>query len=350
MNIALLCAPIYPVPPPLTGGTERVVVTLVRELRARGHQVTLFAPEDSTLDVDEHIHAGPSLYWFNQTPDPVPPGVPGALEAITLDQIAARADAFDVIHAHVDFAHAPALRDCRHKLLTTLHWRVDQLDRRLFWQYFDDLYCNAISHDQASRFSGRSCLDVVHHGLESDELIRDDRPRDGVVFLGRMTDQKGPDRAIDIAREAGLAIRLAGDIDPGNPDYFDTHVAPRLGSDAHYIGPVDTAGKQDLLGQAQALLMPIDWPEPFGLVMIEALACGTPVLAARRGAAAEIVIDGVNGFLYDDPRAAPALLPCCIELDPEHVRASFEDRFTATRMVDGYEALYTQIAGTDRQR
>ncbi|WP_423822955.1 glycosyltransferase family 4 protein [Salinisphaera sp. SPP-AMP-43] len=344
MNIALVCAPIYPVPPPLTGGTERVVMTLVRELRARGHHVTLFAPEDSTLEVDEHIHAGPSLYHINQQRELVPPGVPGALEAITLDQVAARADAFDVIHAHVDFAHAPALRRCRHKLLTTLHWRVDELDRGLFWRYFDDLHCNAISHDQAERFPGRSCLGVVHHGLETDELILDHQPRDGVAFLGRMTDQKGPDRAIDIAREAGLTIRLAGDIDPGNPGYFDQHVAPRLGPDARHIGAVDTPGKQHLLGTAQALLMPIDWPEPFGLVMIEALACGTPVLAARRGAAAEIVSHGVNGYLYDDPNEAPALLARCTELDPRRVRRSFEARFTADRMVDGYEALYAQIA------
>lgn len=347
LHIALVCAPIYPVPPPDTGGTERVVTALVRELRSRGHRVTLFAAEDSTLEVDELVSPGPSLYALQRSRSDVAPGVPPALEAIMLDQLAARADDFDIIHAHVDFAHAPALRAHRDKLLTTLHWRVDQLDRAFFWSYFDDLAANAISHDQLSRFPGRRCLGVVHHGLDPNELMLEDRPREGAAFLGRMTDQKGPDRAIRIARRAGWSIRLAGDIDAGNPDYHARYVVPALGDDAVYLGPVDTPGKQALLAGAEALIMPIDWPEPFGLVMIEALACGTPVLAARQGAAAEIVIDGVNGFLYDDEADAPALLARCRQLDPAEVRATFEARFTAAQMTDGYEALYARLLGVD---
>lgn len=343
MHIALVAAPIYPVPPADTGGSERVVAALAHGLKVRGHRITLFAAAESSLAVDEHISPGPSLHALRQSHGATPPGVPAALEAIQLDQLAEHADRFDIIHSHLDFHHAPALRAHRHKVVTTLHWRVDQLDRALFWSYFSDLAAVAISEDQRASFPGTRCLGVVPHGLEKQALIRHDGARDGAVFLGRMTDQKRPDAAIEIARAAGWPIRLGGDIDVGNPTYFEQRVQPLLGTDATHVGPVSQNDKQAFLGGAAALIMPIDWPEPFGLVMIEALACGTPVLAARRGAAPEIVEHGVNGFIYDDPAQAPALLERCRALDPARVRASFDARFTAAHMAAGYERVYRRL-------
>ena len=339
MRIAQLCPLFVPVPPEGAGGTERVVADLTHALIARGHEVEVFAASGSSVPGLRDMGAPIS------TLTGAPPGLPGAREAVMLDRVAAEAERFDVIHCHTEFAHAAVLREHAQRTLTTVHWRMDEADRQTFFSGFPGLPVAAISAAQANDYAGRNLRGVVHHGLPKDRYTVGAGQGGYAAFVGRMTDQKRPDAAIRIARGAGLACRLAGGVDIGNPRYFDEAVRPLLSEDAVHVGTVDDAGKQSLLGNAVALLMPIDWPEPFGLVMIEAMACGTPVVAMRRGAAPEIVEDGVSGFLVDTEEEATAALRRVGTLDRARVRAAFEARFTAVRMAAGYEAIYEGLAG-----
>lgn len=339
MRIAQVSPLVSRVPPPVQGGTERVVHDLVEALVRRGHDVTLFASSGSRTSATL-VDMGAA-----QADDP---GSPRSLlqvrEAIMLDRVAAMADQFDAIHCHTEFFHAAALRRLHAKLVTTVHWRADQADRQRFFAHFDELRLVALSASQAAAMPAGNLFGIVPHGIHEGRYALDEAPGDHCAFLGRMTDQKRPDRAMDIARDAGLTLLLGGDRDAGNPTYFDERVAPRLDARVRYVGPVAETDKQRFLGSARALLFPIDWPEPFGLVMIEAMACGTPVVAWRNGSAAEVVDDGVTGFVVDDhPSAVRALRRAC-ELDRARVRRRFEERFTAERMALDHEALYARLA------
>jgi len=311
-------------------------------LRSLGVHVTLFAPSDSATDlplVGDH----PSLFALEQRFGRVAPGVPAALDALQLEALRLRLGDFDIIHCHGEFAHAALLGQRRRHSLTTVHWRVDELDRALFFAGFPDLPVAAISAAQEAAIPAANRAGVVHHGIDRDRYALRAEPDAFVAFVGRMTDQKRPDTAIRVARAAGLPIRLGGTIDVGNPDYFDRQVRPLLGPDATYLGPVDDAAKGELLGGAKALLFPIDWPEPFGLVMIEAMACGTPVVAWNRGSVPEIVEDGVTGFVVSSEDEAAAALARIGQLDRAMIRARFEERFTAERMARDYLALYRRL-------
>ena len=339
LRIAQVAPLIFPVPPRDHGGTERVVCDLANGLVARGHRVTLFAAEGSDTAADLVAQGRPVA----SVPD-APPSLPSAKECVMLDRVAARADDFDIIHCHTELYHAAVLRPWRHKVVMTIHWRADQRDRRLFFDHFRDQQVIAISRAQAAALPPRNCLDVVHHGLPGDRLALDDGAGGYCAFLGRMTDQKRPDRAIEIARRAGVPIRLGGTVDVGNPAYFPDRVEPLLGAEAQYLGPVTQAQKQAFLGKAAVLLFPIDWPEPFGLVMIEAMACGTPVVAWRNGSVAEIVEDGVSGFIVDSVQDAAAAVRRARSLDRAGVRRAFERRFTRDHMVEGYLRAYRALA------
>jgi len=273
----------------------------------------------------------------------VAPGVPAALDALQLEALRSRLGAFDIVHCHGEFAHAALLGTHRRRSLTTVHWRVDELDRALFFAGFPDLPVAAISAAQEAGIPAANRAGVVHHGIDRDRYAFSARPGDHVAFVGRMTDQKRPDVAIRVARAAGVPIRLGGTIDVGNPEYFDRQVRPLLGPDATYCGPVNDAEKGALLGGARALLFPIDWPEPFGLVMIEAMACGTPVIAWNRGSVPEIVEDGVTGFIVSSEEEAVAALARVGVLDRTLVRRRFEVRFTAERMARDYLAVYRRL-------
>ena len=338
MRIAQLAPLVAPVPPPVVGGTERVVHDLVEALVERGHDVTLFASSGSATSATL-VDMGPA-----QADDPGSPRSTLAVrEAIMLDRAAAMADDFDVVHCHTEFFHAAALRHLRPKLVATVHWRTDQADRQRLFDHFTDLPVIALSRSQAASIPASNLLGIAPHGIDASRYALDGSPGDHCVFLGRMTDQKGPDRAIEIARDAGLALLLGGDRDAGNPTYFDERVAPGLGERARHVGPVAEIDKQRFLGSARALLFPIDWPEPFGLVMIEAMACGTPVVARRRGSAAEVVDGGVTGFVVDDHASAVRALHEACDLDRAAVRARFEERFTSARMAADHEALYAKL-------
>lgn len=344
LRIAQVSPVILPLPAREAGGTERIVVDLSHALNALGHQVTVFASADSQLDLP-CVSALESLAFFEAGDTPVPPGLPGVLETALLERLRERLDDFDIVHCHGEFFHAALLGERRKHSLTTIHWRTDELDRQLFFSAFADLPVAAISASQAATIPSSNCRGVVAHGLDPARfaLPPTNARRDTLVFIGRMTDQKRPDRAIEIARHCEHALKLAGSRDPGNPYYFEHHVRPALGGAIEHVGAVDDAGKRALLANARALVFPIDWPEPFGLVMIEAMACGTPVIAWNHGAVPEVVEHGVTGFIVDsidDAVAAVARLP---ELDAATIRARFLERFSADRMARDYVALYRQL-------
>lgn len=346
LRIAQVAPVIFPVPPVDNGGTERIVFDLTEALVAMGHDVTLLAPSDSDTSA-RHLSASASLSQWQRLRDNVPPGVPGVLESLMLEQLRQHLDRFDVIHCHGEFCHAALLGERRRHSLTTIHWRVDELDRQLFFAGFPDLPVAAISHAQGAAIPASNRLGTVYHGLDPKRFNLGNGEGGYLAFIGRMTDQKRPDRAIDVARASGHSLRLAGDVDVGNPQWFDRHVAPELDERIRHVGPVNDRQKQQLLGDARGLLFPIDWPEPFGLVMIEAMACGTPVIAWRNGAVEEIVEEGVSGFVVDSFEAAVDAVKRLPELDRRRVRAAFLERFTAQRMARDYVRLYRQLLAND---
>ena len=334
---------LLPAPPQNAGGTERMIADLIRDVIKLDHSVTLFGPLDSQVSC-EIVGPSVSVAQLRDTETRVPGATLPVLESALLDMVRARAHQFDAIHFHTEFAHAAVMAGHRPRTLTTIHWRCDELDRQLFFRAFPDLPVAAISASQAADVPGGNLAGIVHHGIPADRYVAGPGG-EGLAFLGRMTDQKRPDRAIEIARRSGRPLRLAGNVDPGNPGYFRDRVEPLLGGAIEYAGELDDAGKQELLGAAAAFLMPIDWPEPFGLVMIEAMACGTPVVAWRRGAASEIVEDGTTGFLVDTIEEAVEAVGRIHTIDRTLVRRRFEERFTSARMARDYVALYRASAG-----
>lgn len=342
IRIAQVAPVVFPTPPVDTGGTERIVYDLTEALVALGHEVTLIAPSDSRTSA-RHLATLPSLSHWQRHHDSVPPGVPGVLESLLLEQLRQHLDEFDIIHCHGEFCHAALLGERRCHSLTTIHWRVDELDRQLFFEGFPDLPVAAISHAQGAAIPARNHLGTVYHGLDPQRFNLGKGSGGYLAFIGRMTDQKRPDRAIEVARATGYPLQLAGSIDVGNPDWFDCHVVPQLNEGIQHIGAVNDQQKQQLLSNAAALLFPIDWPEPFGLVMIEAMACGTPVIAWRNGSVEEIIEEGVSGFIVDSFDEAVAAVKRLPGIDRERVRAAFLERFTAKRMADDYVKLYQTL-------
>ena len=334
LRVAQVAPSIFPVPPTDHGGTERIVYDLSCGLTNLGVEVTLFAPSDSATQVTR-VGALPSLSALEAQYGSVPPSIPAVLEAARMEDLRLRLDQFDVVHCHSEFFHAALLGDRRR--------RVDGLDRELFFGAFPDLPVAAISKAQENALPLSNRAGVVHHGIDADRYAMGEGRGGHLAFVGRMTDQKRPDTAIRVAHAAGRTIRLAGTIDVGNPTYFDTRVRPLLNDNAVYLGALGDPAKGDLLRDAAALLFPIDWPEPFGLVMIEAMACGTPVIAWARGSVPEIIEDGVTGFIVQTEEQAVAAIAKLPLLDRRIVRQRFEARFTAERMARDYIALYEKL-------
>jgi len=354
LRIAQVSPVILPLPAREAGGTERIVVDLSVALANLGHEVTVFAPGDSTLDLPCE-RALPSLAWHEAHAEAVPPGLPAVLEAALLERLRQRIDDFDIIHCHGEFFHGALLGAHRARSLTTIHWRTDELDRQRFFEAFPDLPVAAISASQARTIPASNRAAMVPHGLDPARFTPPHAPvstagRGALLFIGRMTDQKRPDRAIEIAWRSQHALKLAGSVDPGNPYYFEHHVAPRLGGRIEHIGAIGDAAKRALLTDAPALLFPIDWPEPFGLVLIEAMACGTPVIAWRRGAVPEIVEHGVTGFIVDSMDEAVDAVNRLPTLDRAAIRARFATRFSAERMARDYVQAYLRQLAKAHER
>ena len=339
MKIAQIAPLIESVPPRLYGGTERIVFWLTEELVRQGHEVTLFASGDFITSAELVPCAREALRLNPSVKDPIP------YYMLMLDKVRRRAHEFDILHFHIDHLHFPLFRDIAERTVTTLHGRQDLPDLPPLYFGFNEMPMVSISHSQREPLPQANYAATVYHGLPTDLYKPIFQPRGGyVAFLGRISPEKRPDRAIEIARALGVPLKIAAKVDKVDAAYFEETIKPMLdGPGVEFIGEVNDAQKNAFLGEALALLFPIDWPEPFGLVMIEAMACGTPVLAFRNGSVPEIIDDGVTGRIVDTTREALAALPQVLAMDRRAVRRRFEQRFSATRMANDYVNVYRQL-------
>ena len=339
MKIAQVAPLAESVPPRLYGGTERVVSYLTEALVGLGHEVTLFASGDSRTAARLVACAPSGLRLAGQAKDGV------AYLLLMLEHVRQRAPEFDVLHFHTEHLHLPIFRALAHKTLTTLHGRLDLPGLARLYRRFGDMPLVSISDSQREPMREASWLGTVHHGLPAGVCGFTEVPRgDYFAFLGRIAPGKRPDRAIRIAALSGVALRLAAKVDAADEAYFRAVIAPRLGRRMELVGEVNEHDKPGFLGNAQALIFPIDWPEPFGLAMIEAMSCGTPVIAWDNGAVREIVEDGVTGFIVTSIAQAVRALREVARFDRRRVRQRFEARFTAERMAQDYLRLYRRLA------
>lgn len=339
MKIAQIAPLIESVPPRLYGGTERIVSYLTEELVAFGHDVTLFASGDSVTAADLVPCVPRALRLDLSVRDPIP------YYMLMLDRVRRHADDFDILHFHIDQLHFPLFRPLAGRTVTTLHGRQDLPDLLPLYLGFGDMPLISISDDQRRPVPNANFAATVYHGLPLG-LHRPLARRSGgyVAFLGRISPEKRPDRAILIARALGLPLKIAAKVDQVDNTYFRTQIAPLLeGPGVEFVGEINEQQKAQFLGDADALLFPVDWPEPFGLSMIEAMACGTPVLAFRCGSVPEIIEEGVTGMIVETMEEAVATLPHVIALDRRTVRQRFEQRFSATRMAEDYVGVYHSL-------
>jgi glycosyltransferase involved in cell wall biosynthesis len=333
------------VPPKLYGGTERIVSYLTEELVRQGHDVTLFASGDSKTLAKLVPCCDTALRLNPSTMDPLP------YHVMMVEQVRQQAHEFDILHFHVDYLHAPLVRQLSRPALTTHHGRLDSPDLARFYGMFHDMPLVSISKDQRGYLRQAHWIGTVHHGLPCDLLPFQPTPRGGyLAFLGRISPEKRPDLAIEIAAKAGVPLKIAAKVDRVDQAYWDEKIQPmvRAHSNVQFIGEIDEGEKAELLGNATALLFPIDWPEPFGLVMIEAMACGTPVIALRRGSVSEIVEEGISGLIVDNVEQAVAAVCRVAELDRAKVRAAFERRFAVERMAKDYVDVYRRLVASRR--
>jgi glycosyltransferase involved in cell wall biosynthesis len=315
-----------------------VVSYLTEELVRQGHHVTLFASGDSITAAELIAPCKQALRLDRNCRDPL------AYHIIMLDQVYRRADRFDVIHFHVDYLHFSVSSRQRVPQLTTLHGRLDLPELGPIYRHFRDMPLVSISDAQRQPIHWAHWRATVHHGLPEDLYSLEEKPGRYLAFIGRISPEKRVDRAIEIAKRSGLPIRIAAKVDRVDAEYFESRIKPLLNHPlVEFIGEIGERDKQELLGGAYALLFPIDWPEPFGLAMIEAMACGTPVIAFRHGSVPEIIEDGVNGFMVDSLEEAVAAVGRVGSVSRPGVRKSFEDRFTVSRMAKHYVAEYRRL-------
>ncbi|MES2473825.1 MAG: glycosyltransferase family 4 protein [Pseudomonadota bacterium] len=342
MKIAQIAPLVESVPPTLYGGTERVVSWLTEELVAQGHEVTLFASGDSRTKA-QLVPIVPRALRLDGIHNSTP------YNLIMLDQVAARRDAFDVIHFHIDFFHYPLFRGMAHKTLTTLHGRQDLPELPAIYRAFPHMPLVSISDHQRLPVPPVNWMGTVYHGLPHDLLKQGDGAGGYLAFLGRICPDKGPLEAIEIARRAGMKLKMAAKVDPADQEYFDEQVKPVLDASPHveFIGEINDARKPEFLGNAAALLFPISWPEPFGLVMIESMACGTPVIAFNCGSVPEIMEVGVTGFVVKTVDEAVAAVSRLGTLTRPGIRARFEERFSVSAMARQYVKIYQRLAASD---
>ena len=344
MKIAQIAPLFESVPPRLYGGTERVVSYLTEELVRQGHDVTLFASEDSFTTaklvscIPRAIRLDPDII------DPIPHFM------VMLDKVQERAAEFDILHFHIDYFQFPLFRSSRIPMLTTLHGRQDLPDHLPLYNRFPQMPLVSISLAQRLPLPGSNFVGNVYHGLPPALLKPAPRSADGyLAFLGRMSPEKRPDRAVEIARRSGMKLKLAAKVDQADAEYFRRVVEPLIdGKQIEFIGEINDSNKREFLNQASALLFPLDWPEPFGLVMIEAMACGTPVLGFRCGSVPEIVEDGHTGIIVDSIQEAVQAVPQLLRLDRSKIRFRFEQRFSSSRMARDYVAIYQKLCNTPR--
>lgn len=340
MRIAQVAPLMESVPPLLYGGTERVVSYLTEELVALGHDVTLFATGDSVTRAALDAIRPQAIRLDGACRDPQ------AWHIAALERVARRASEFDVIHFHTDWLHIPLFSRLAVPFLTTLHGRLDYPEARAMLREFGRTPLVSISNEQRAPAPHANWLATVFHGLPSE--LRAEKQHASpryLAFLGRLSPEKQPDAAIRIAVASGWRIRIAAKIDPVDEAYFQSAVRPLLNNPSvEFMGEIGEDQKREFLGNAAALLFPIAWPEPFGMVMIEAAACGTPVIAFRCGSVPEIIEQGVTGFIVDDEADAVAAVNRLQSISRTGVRQAFERRFTSRRMAEDYLELCTALA------
>lgn len=338
MRIAQV-APLYEsVPPRLYGGTERVVSYLTEELVRQGHDVTLFASGDS-LTSAELVPVSPrALRLDPRCVDPY------AHQMLLLEAVTKRADEFDLIHYHIDYHHFPLSRRSQTPQLTTLHGRLDIPDLMPVFREFAEMPVVSISESQRAPLPHANWLATVYHGLPLDLYRFHPKPGEYLAFLGRISPEKRVDRAIEIARRLGIPLKIAAKVDRADAEYFAAEIKPLLDDPlVEFVGEITDEEKSDFLGGACALLFPIDWPEPFGLTLIESMACGTPVIGFRRGSVPEVIDDGLTGFVVEDCAQAVMAFEQIGRLDRRTIRRTFEKRFSVGRMAEDYLRIYKEL-------
>jgi len=338
MRIAQVAPLIESVPPKHYGGTERIVSYLTEELVRAGHEVTLFASGDSVTKARLIAPTRRALRNNKRCKDPI------AREIILIDHLVEHADEFDVIHFHTGYLHFAVSRHLPVPHVTTLHGRLDMPDLVPLYQRFRDVPVISISDAQRGPLSWANWQATIYHGLPQDLFQFYPGRGDYLAFLGRISPEKGVERAIEIAKRVGMPLKIAAKVDRADSRYFKRAVEPLLNqSGIEWVGEITDPQKNEFLGRAHALLFPIDWPEPFGLVMIEAMACGTPVIAYEAGSVPEVMEDGVTGFVVNDLDRAVEAVHRVPDLDREACRKVFDTRFTAPRMANDYIELYERI-------
>jgi glycosyltransferase involved in cell wall biosynthesis len=345
MKIAQVAPLTEAIPPKLYGGTERIVSYLTEELVALGHSVTLFASGDSQTSAQLEVMSLRALRFDRTIRDVLAPHI------LMLEKVAQRAAEFDIIHLHLDHLPFPLFRRVATPKLATLHGRLDLPELAPLYDEFNDFPVVSISEAQRDPLPQAHWADTVHHGLPID--LHQPRSSKGsyLAFLGRISPEKRPDLAIKWAVAAGRRLRIAAKVDAVDMGYFTDAIEPLLSQPGiEFIGEISEKEKTQFLGEASALLFPIDWPEPFGLVMIEAMACGTPVIAFNRGSVPEVIEDGVTGFVITDEAGALDAIRRIEQLDRRRIRESFEQRYTARRMAEDYLAIYQRLSLTGTRR
>jgi glycosyltransferase involved in cell wall biosynthesis len=343
MRIAQI-APLYEsVPPRLYGGTERVVAYLTRELVRMGHDVTLFASGDSVTDANLVGIGEQALRLDPDCWDEIAPHV------LQLERVLQSAADFDIVHFHLPYLHFPLARRLTVPHVTTQHGRLDLPRMQPMFDEYRDLPFVSISDSQATVLPNANWCGTVYHGLPVDLHRWYQEPGDYFAFLGRISREKRPDRAIAIAKALGVPLKIAAKVDKADAKYYREEIEPLFDDPlVEYIGEIDESRKNAFLGGARALLFPIDWPEPFGLVVIEAMACGTPVIAFGCGSVPELIDDGVTGYVVSDLDSAIEAAANVGKLDRRLCRAAFEHRFSSCRMARDYLAVFQDVI--DRQR
>jgi glycosyltransferase involved in cell wall biosynthesis len=338
MRIAQIAPLFESVPPKMYGGTERVVHGLTEELVKRGHEVTLFASGDSTTSAklvpccERGLRLEQSVADFH------------AYTVIQLGMVYTRANEFDIIHNHVDYFAFPFTRLTPVPTVTTLHGRLDIREVRQVYPYFPDLPVVSISNAQRVHLPNAHWVGTVYNGIDVESFTLRRKPGSYLAFLGRIAHEKRPDRAIEIARAVGMPIKIAAKIDPSDRLYFEQAITPLLRHPlVDYVGEIDEDAKDEFLGNAYALLFPIDWPEPFGITLIEAMATGTPVIASACGSVPEVLEDNVTGFVCQNLREMIDAVDRITQLSREACRQRVIDHFTAAQMAEKYEVIYQKL-------
>jgi glycosyltransferase involved in cell wall biosynthesis len=338
MRIAQV-APLYEsCPPQLYGGTERVVSYLTEELVKEGHEVTLFASGDSRTKAVLRASCDRALRLDPRCKDPI------SHHLVLLNHVARAAETFEIIHFHLNFLHFPTFAPLWGKTLTTAHGRLDLANLPPLFREFSMMPLVSISNAQRIPVPWANWYGTVHHGLPTDLYCPGRGDGGYLAFIGRISPEKRVDRAVEIARRVGMPLKIAAKVDKADLDYYNAKIKKLLkGPGVEFIGEIGENEKGEFLGRAAAVLFPINWPEPFGLVMIEAMANGTPVIASRRGSVPEIVDEGVTGLVVDSTDAAVAAVAKAIALDRRVIRRRFEERFSAERMAQDYIELYGDV-------